>query len=396
MANALQQALQRNYMQDMLDNRLERVRPTLGHLGMYLGLVAYTTVGAYIFQALEHPLEVQTLEEIQSLVLLERENFVRFIFNGSWNSVTHRDRIDQRLLDYEQTVAVAANEGIDMSLKEPVYQWSYIQAVFFSSTILTTIGYGNIAPVSTAGRVFCILFAIVGIPFTLSVIADVGQIFATLVSAVWKKYKHILKPLGKRLKLMASKTDDEDGDEGGSGGVGLQSNIITAVLALLFLALFLSIGSMIFTIWEDWTFFEAFYFCFITMTTIGFGDIVPKKTAYMLVCMIYILVGLAFTSTIIELVRRQYAESWRKMQEIRAQIQAQLKLAATLRQMAQNNIEVEGMDIAGDLATLKANIAKYKGRFGKGLGDFEINDLDWIDSGKKVKAVTIFIYESSV
>ncbi|TRY76213.1 hypothetical protein TCAL_03537 [Tigriopus californicus] len=374
----------------------ENVKSAFEHISLYVGLVVYTAAGAKIFQALEHPLEVQTLEEIQSLVLLERENFVRFIFNGSWNSVTHRDRIDQRLLDYEQTVAVAANEGIDMSLKEPVYQWSYIQAVFFSSTILTTIGYGNIAPVSTAGRVFCILFAIVGIPFTLSVIADVGQIFATLVSAVWKKYKHILKPLGKRLKLMASKTDDEDGDEGGSGGVGLQSNIITAVLALLFLALFLSIGSMIFTIWEDWTFFEAFYFCFITMTTIGFGDIVPKKTAYMLVCMIYILVGLAFTSTIIELVRRQYAESWRKMQEIRAQIQAQLKLAATLRQMAQNNIEVEGMDIAGDLATLKANIAKYKGRFGKGLGDFEINDLDWIDSGKKVKAVTIFIYESSV
>ena len=35
----------------------------------------------------------------------------------------------------------------------------------------------------------------------------------------------------------------------------------------------------------------------------------------------YILVGLAVTSTIIELVRRQYAESWRKMQELRAQIQ---------------------------------------------------------------------------
>ena len=41
----------------------------------------------------------------------------------------------------------------------------------------------------------------------------------------------------------------------------------------------------------------------------------------MFMCMIYILVGLAFTSTIIELVRRQYAESWRKMQELRAQIQ---------------------------------------------------------------------------
>ena len=38
-------------------------------------------------------------------------------------------------------------------------------------------------------------------------------------------------------------------------------------------------------------------------------------------CMIYILVGLSFFSTVIELVRRQYAESWRKMQELRAQIQ---------------------------------------------------------------------------
>jgi hypothetical protein len=37
-------------------------------------------------------------------------------------------------------------------------------------------GYGNIAPVTTTGRVFCILFAIVGIPFTLSVIADIGQV----------------------------------------------------------------------------------------------------------------------------------------------------------------------------------------------------------------------------
>ena len=50
--------------------------------------------------------------------------------------------------------------------------------------------------------------------------------------------------------------------------------------------------------------------------------------------MFYIFVGLSFTTTIIELVRRQYAESWKKMQELRAQIQAQLKLANTLRQMA--------------------------------------------------------------
>ena len=73
----------------------------------------------------------------------------------------------------------------------------------------------------------------------------------------------------------------------------------------------------------------------------------------MLVCTIYILVGMAFTTTIIELVRysmfllniqvinhpyvtrREYAESWRKMQELRAQIQAQLKLADTLKKLGE-------------------------------------------------------------
>lgn len=39
-----------------------------------------------------------------------------------------------------------------------------------------------------------------------------------------------------------------------------------------------------------------------------------EKPEYMLWCTLYILVGLALTSTIIELVRRQYAQSWQKFQ----------------------------------------------------------------------------------
>ncbi len=76
-------------------------------------------------------------------------------------------------------------------------------------------GYGNIAPVTTAGRVFCILFAIVGIPFTLSVIADVGQIFATFMTAFWKRYKHIIKPIYKNFQdYMEKKKKKKKGGEG--------------------------------------------------------------------------------------------------------------------------------------------------------------------------------------
>ena len=40
---------------------------------------------------------------------------------------------------------------------------------------------------------------------------------------------------------------------------------------------------------------------------------IAERTEYMLFCTLYILIGLALTSTIIELVRRQYAESWQQM-----------------------------------------------------------------------------------
>ena len=55
------------------------------------------------------------------------------------------------------------------------------------------------------------------------------------------------------------------------------------------------------------------------------------------------------------------------------------------------------MDIAGDLAKLKSNLNKYKNsKLGKGLEDIDIDELDWVSKGKRVKAVTIFIYETSL
>lgn len=50
----------------------------------------------------------------------------------------------------------------------------------------------------------------------------------------------------------------------------------------------------------------------------------------MLLCTLYILVGLALTSTIIELVRRQYAQSWRRLQALSG------PLADTLRRLGES------------------------------------------------------------
>merc|ERR1719229_183531 len=159
--------------------------------------------------------------------------------------------------------------------------------------------------------------------------------------------------------------------------MAFSNNLYTVTGSLVFLGIFLSCGAFLFTLWEDWTFFDGFYFCFITMTTIGFGDIVPDivggdKSGYMLVCTVYILVGMTVFTTIIEIVRRQYAESWRKMQELRAQIQAQLKLADHLRKLG----EAGELDEAAqaELDAIQKKLGKYKGKYGKDIG---IDELEW-------------------
>ena len=52
-------------------------------------------------------------------------------------------RVDRSLLhEYETELLGAVRSGVDVTPGQPVhkYKWTYIHSVFFSSTVLTTIG----------------------------------------------------------------------------------------------------------------------------------------------------------------------------------------------------------------------------------------------------------------
>lgn len=81
---------------------------------------------------------------------------------------------------------------------------------------------------------------------------------------------------------------------------------VPASIVLFLLAAYVCAGAAIFSAWENWSFLDAAYFCFIALATIGFGDFVPAsltnakqssettKSDYLqlMACCAYIIFGL--------------------------------------------------------------------------------------------------------
>jgi len=71
-------------------------------------------------------------------------------------------------------------------------------------------------------------------------------------------------------------------------------------------------GAAIFGVWENWSAMKAAYFCFVTISTIGFGDVVPGVVAGILsrgdalllvIDSIYIVLGLAIVAMAFNLIQ---------------------------------------------------------------------------------------------
>ncbi|XP_069879464.1 potassium channel subfamily K member 17 isoform X1 [Dipodomys merriami] len=164
-------------------------------------------------------------------------------------------------------------------------RWEFMGSFFFSVSTITTIGYGNLSPQTMAARLFCVFFALVGIPLNLVVLNRLGRLMQRGVHGC-----------ARRL--------------GGRGQDPAQARWLAGAGALLSgLLLFLLLPPLLFSRMEGWSYLESFYFAFVTLSTVGFGDYVigmdPSRRYplwYKNVVSLWILFGMAWLALIIKLI----------------------------------------------------------------------------------------------
>ena len=77
---------------------------------------------------------------------------------------------------------------------------------------------------------------------------------------------------------------------------------VPVFVSLMIIAVYILGGALMFSVWEGWDYLEGSYFCFVTLSTIGFGDYVPGSISgadsegskeKLIICCMYLMFGLA-------------------------------------------------------------------------------------------------------
>ena len=70
----------------------------------------------------------------------------------------------------------------------------------------------------------------------------------------------------------------------------------------------LLVGTVFYHQMEGWSWLDSFYFCVITLSTVGYGDLDPTTSTSKIFTVIYIFIGLSIFVSFVNMLAKQRAE----------------------------------------------------------------------------------------
>nr|XP_020467131.1 potassium channel subfamily K member 10-like isoform X1 [Monopterus albus] len=321
-------------------------------LAVFVVVVAYLVAGGLVFRALEQPFE----NNQKITITAEKAAFLQK------HPCVPSDELEAIIKHSVEAVNAGVNPIGDTSYNSS--HWDLGSAFFFAGTVITTIGYGNIAPSTEGGKIFCILYAIFGIPLFGFLLAGVGDQLGTI----------FVKSIAKVEKMFRNKHNQ------------ISQTKIRVTSTLLFILagciLFVTIPAVIFKHIEGWTALESTYFVVITLTTVGIGDYVAGgdrriayRNWYRPLVWFWILGGLAYFAAVLNMigdwlrvlskktkeevgeikahaaewkanVRAEFRETRRRMS---VEVHDKLQRAATIRSMERRQLGLDQRAVSLDM-----------------------------------------------
>ncbi|KAK9870830.1 hypothetical protein WA026_009794 [Henosepilachna vigintioctopunctata] len=277
----------------------------------------YVSIGAMVFYSIESAEEKRRIE-----IEIEKRKRVRDIVNKIHPSINDKKEYFDVIEDY----CGKSIKNIPMDVER---KWDFYHCIFFVITVVSTIGYGNLAPTTMLSRMFMIFYALVGIPINGYIMIALGDFFGKSFTKLYNRWKDT-----KKLRQVDPSR------------LGLVAQIVLYLVPGF--TFFIFVPSILISEFENWSYDEAVYYSFVTLTTIGFGDYVAGNqqgdlnyvhyTMYQIFLIVWVIGGLGYVVMILNFIARGMRS--KKLQEFEHRIASNImKTPTKIRQELRTILE---------------------------------------------------------